>query len=232
MLTEDAFRAAFRRTVDDEVSSLTPGDGLAGGELADVLPITRRRARAPRSLLLAAASAVIATAATMTWLQMSPARPPLRAAPEVPQVQVPQADEVPQPQETWTMACPEWIGFRTPAEAMAAADLVVRSTGPATPAGTAEMFGGARANVYSVDVADVLRGDHDVTGDPVTVISTPDPCNPEDLYPGGDPLDAPGSLILFLDRDVGAEAWHTITPFDGVVPPADDGSVPDSWPAG
>ena len=83
-----------------------------------------------------------------------------------------------------------------------------------------------------VDVAEVLKGDDDATGATSKVISTPVTCTGGSIYPEGDPLDASGSLVLLLDWDPDAQAWRTITPNQGVVPAAGDGTVPQSWPAG
>jgi hypothetical protein len=130
-----------------------------------------------------------------------------------------------------SQSCVEWVWFDSPADAMADAGLVVRATGPAASTGTAELFG-TTANAHSVEVAEVLKGNDDATGQPLKVVSTPVTCTGGSVYPEGDPLDAPGLLILFLDWDPDAQAWRTITPDQGVVPAADDGTVPDSWPAG
>lgn len=86
-------------------------------------------------------------------------------------------------------------------------------------------------------------------GERVSIVSTPETCGgADDPYPGGDPLDpatgggtgtgdSTGSVIVLLsgatddgstDEPVG---FHLITPYQGVVAPEADGSLPTEWPA-
>lgn len=132
---------------------------------------------------------------------------------------------------TQSESCVEWVWFENPADAMAEADLVVRTTGPTASTGTARLFGAA-ATAHSVDDTEVLKGDDAEPGLALTVIATPVTCTGGDVYPVGDPLDASGPLVLLLDWDADAEAWRTITPHQGVLPVADDGTIPESWPIG
>lgn len=83
-------------------------------------------------------------------------------------------------------------------------------------------------------------------GEQVSVVSTPETCGGADNpYPGGDPLDpasgpaaeeGAGSVIVLLSgsTDDGstdeAVGFHLITPYQGVVLPADDGGLPAEWP--
>ncbi|MCV2395173.1 hypothetical protein OEB99_12720 [Actinotalea sp. M2MS4P-6] len=127
--------------------------------------------------------------------------------------------------------CVDWVMYESPADAEADAGLVVRTTGPAASTGTVALFGVA-AEVHSVDVVDVLKGSEVTAGDSLEVVSAPETCTGEGPYPDGDPLDAAGPLILVLHWDADAAAWRTITPYQGVVPPADDGTLPEQWPAG
>lgn len=66
-------------------------------------------------------------------------------------------------------------------------------------------------------------------------MSTPETCTGGGLYPGGDPLDPAtglggedGSVIVLLSDGEGV--LHLITPFQGVLTPARDGSLPAAWP--
>jgi hypothetical protein len=126
--------------------------------------------------------------------------------------------------------CVSWVDFATPADAVADADLVITTEGTATATGTAEVFG-AEAAVHAVEVADVLAGAGAAAGDRIEVVSTPVTCTGGAVYPDGDPLDAAGPLVILLERDEDIGAWRTLTPLQGVVA-ADDGSVPEAWPAG
>ncbi|MEV0891066.1 hypothetical protein [Promicromonospora sp. NPDC050262] len=88
-------------------------------------------------------------------------------------------------------------------------------------------------------------------GEQISIVSTPETCGGADNpYPGGDPLDpatgagagggtdnGTGSVIVLLsgstddgstDEPVG---FHLITPYQGVVVPEADGSLPAEWPA-
>lgn len=126
--------------------------------------------------------------------------------------------------------CVSWVTFETPAEALADADLAVVTEGRGRPGGTTDLFG-VDARVHVVRVAEVLTGAGVQVGQDLEVLSTPVTCTGGEVYPEGDPLDAPGPLVLLLHRDDAAAAWRTITPGQGVVPATDDGALPDAWPA-
>ncbi len=108
---------------------------------------------------------------------------------------------------------------------------MARTTGPIAPSGTTTLFG-TTVNVHSIDITEVLKGTGVAAGQALEVVSTPVTCTAGSIYPDGDPLDASGPLIVFLHRDADTGAWRTITPYLGVVPAPDDGTVPDSWPVG
>lgn len=126
--------------------------------------------------------------------------------------------------------CVSWVGFDTPADALDDAAAAVRTEDPAPAVGTVQLFG-ADARVHAVTVAEVLKGTDVRVGDEIEVASTPITCTGGEVYPEGDPLDAPGTLIVFLHRDEDTGAWRTITPEHGVVPATVDGQVPEAWPA-
>lgn len=84
-------------------------------------------------------------------------------------------------------------------------------------------------------------------GEQISIVSTPETCGGADNpYPGGDPLDpatgagtesSTGSVIVLLsgstddgstDEPVG---FHLITPYQGIVFPEADGSLPAEWPS-
>ncbi|GAB2470092.1 hypothetical protein [Xylanimonas ulmi] len=133
-------------------------------------------------------------------------------------------------------ACVDWVTFDTPAAA-AQGHLVVRGD-VVGPAGSTTAFG-VRAQRWELDVQAVLAGDGAEPGERITVTSTPVTCDGSgERYPGGDPLDTDQTVVVILQRSpadasVGEPGGlRTVTPFDGVVPPAADGGLPDAWPAG
>lgn len=135
------------------------------------------------------------------------------------------------PGGTQSATCVSWVWFESPADASTAADLVVRTDDATGARGTAEAFGVAAA-VHTVRVAEVLRGADVGAGDEIDVVSTPVTCTGGGTYPDGDPLDAPGDLVLLLHQDEDLGVWRTLTPTQGAVPPAPDGGLPAAWPAG
>lgn len=128
-------------------------------------------------------------------------------------------------------ACVSWVGFDTPADALDAAAVAVRTEGPTPVVGTTDLFG-VDARVHAVTVAEVLKGTGVGAGDEIEVASTPVTCTGGEVYPDSDPLDAAGALILLVHRAESGDVWRTITPGQGVVPATVDGQLPDAWPAG
>lgn len=147
-------------------------------------------------------------------------------------------------------ACADWVTFDTPLDAAAAAGAVLRGT-VAERDGTAR-FLGVEANRWLFDVEEVLERPEPAAGaepspevspgERVAIVSTPETCTARGLYPGGDPLDpatgladADGSVIVLLsgggDGAGGEGDLHLITPFQGVLTPDPDGSLPAGWPA-
>lgn len=122
-------------------------------------------------------------------------------------------------------ACVSWVDFQTPQDAYDDADVVL--VGQSSPAdGSVDMFGLAAA-VHEIAIGGILKGELPDAGR-VQVASTPVTCTGGDTYRDGDPLDTGGDLILFLREpgDDHGDVWHLITPFDGVFPVPDDGSLP------
>ncbi|WP_157602708.1 hypothetical protein [Promicromonospora kroppenstedtii] len=148
-------------------------------------------------------------------------------------------------------ACVDWVRFVDPAEAASAAGAVLLGN-VVERDGTADLYG-VEAHRWLFDVEEVLeRPDSEIPGweppeelaispgERISVVSTPETCGGRDsAYPAGDPLDpatAPGPVIVLLsgstedgssDSEVG---FQLITPFQGVVPPEDDGALPAEWP--
>ncbi|MFF2620361.1 hypothetical protein [Oerskovia jenensis] len=115
--------------------------------------------------------------------------------------------------------CVDWVSFPDDAARTDQADLVVDAT-VIERAGTRSMFGD-EANVWSVEVGSVAKGDAE-PGGRLEVVSTPPTCSGGATYPEGDPLDVEGEVRLYL-KDAEAfqlpgsgEGWALITPFDGV----------------
>lgn len=127
--------------------------------------------------------------------------------------------------------CVSWVGFDTPADALDAAAVAVRTEGPTPVVGTTDLFG-VDARVHVVTVSEVLKGTDVGTGDEIEVASTPVTCTGGEVYPDGDPLDATEALIVLVHRAETGDVWRTITPGQGVVPATVDWQLPDAWPAG
>lgn len=151
-------------------------------------------------------------------------------------------------------ACVDWVSFETPAEAAADAGAVLRGT-VVEQDGTAQMYG-VESNRWLVTVEEVLERPDPPSGRPrtqpelevspgeqIAVVSTPQTCSGE-AYLEGDPLDpasglggADGSVIILLSAALGdgfgddVDDFHLITPHQGVLTPAKDGSLPSKWPA-
>ncbi len=148
-------------------------------------------------------------------------------------------------------ACVDWMRFADPAEAASAAGAVLLGT-VVERDGTAELYG-VEAHRWLFDVEQVLeRPDSEVpgweppeelaisAGERISVVSTPETCGGRDsAYPAGDPLEPDtnaGPLIVLLSgstEDGSTESevgFQLITPFQGVVPPEDDGALPAEWP--
>ncbi|MBO1751017.1 hypothetical protein J4G33_04295 [Actinotalea sp. BY-33] len=124
--------------------------------------------------------------------------------------------------------CVDWVDFASPEHALADAELAV--TGEVLEAAGATDLYGAQATVWSVRVTGEPLAGEPPPGDEIRVISTPVTCTGEEIYPGGDPLDTAGPLILLLTSDEADGDWRTITPRQGAVPAGPDGELPLAWP--
>ncbi len=128
---------------------------------------------------------------------------------------------------TKTIACPSWVHFETPADAVADSDAVVIGS-VAGPDGTARYMEVGMA-AWTVEVDAVLAGDAVSDGDTVRVVSTADPCSGTAVYDDGDPLDAEGAQLLVFVNDIGGTLF-TLTPYQGVLEVPPDGTIPTEWP--
>lgn len=126
--------------------------------------------------------------------------------------------------------CVDWVAYDTPSQAAkdAAVVAIVRVQ---DRSGEADLYGES-AHLWSVAVEKVLSGDGIAPGEAVVVASTPETCSGSP-YPQGDPLQALANteLVVLLHQEPGGR-WRTITPWQGAVPPAGDGGLPDAWPPG
>jgi hypothetical protein len=126
--------------------------------------------------------------------------------------------------------CISWVFFDSPAKAAEDAAVVVRAT-VVESAGTVALWG-TRANVWRLDVEEVLAGSMRgvAAGEEFEVVSTPRTCDAGGEYPGGDRLDTDEPVVVLIDEDEMFDVVRTLTPYDGVVAPAPDGGLPTAWP--
>ncbi|MGN8551876.1 UNVERIFIED_CONTAM: hypothetical protein OHV15_04740 [Microbacterium sp. SLM126] len=129
---------------------------------------------------------------------------------------------------TTVVACPSWVHFEAPADAVTDSDAVFTGT-VAGPDGTARYME-VGMSAWTVDVDTVLAGDAVSDGDTVRVVSTADPCSGTAVYDDGDPLDAEGAELLVFVNDIGGTLF-TLTPYQGVLKAPADGKIPAEWPA-
>jgi hypothetical protein len=117
--------------------------------------------------------------------------------------------------------CVSWVDVATPQESFDTANLVV--VGTAEPTGATRDVFGVPMPVYSIDVAETLKGE--APGD-LTVTPTPLTCmgDASEFPDGVDPLATDDELVLFLYFE--EAGWRPTTPFDGVLPVPDDGVLP------
>lgn len=122
--------------------------------------------------------------------------------------------------------CADWVVFDTPADALAdATSAVIGTVGEKD--GTAGILG-YTVNGWTVQVDEWVKGSG---GDTIRVLSSPVTCSEGSPYPTGDPFEAAsGPQVIFLHDEDGA--LRTLTPYQGIVPVAPDGTVPDAWPSG
>lgn len=117
--------------------------------------------------------------------------------------------------------CVSWVDYETPQQAYDDATLVVLGT--AEPTGSTRDVFGVPMPVYTIDVAETLKGE---APDALEITPTPLTCMGDaSQFPDGvDPLATDDDLVLFLHRD--DTGWRPITPYDGVLPAPADGVLP------
>ena len=126
-----------------------------------------------------------------------------------------------------TVACPSWVHFETPADAVEESDAVFIGT-VLESAGTQHHME-VEMSAWTVRVDTVLAGDAVDEGESVRVVSMADPCSGEAVYDDGDPLDAVSEQRLLFTNSYEGERW-TLTPYQGVLPAPADGEIPEEWP--
>ena len=125
------------------------------------------------------------------------------------------------------VACPSWVHFETPADAVEESDAVFVGT-VLESAGTQHHME-VEMSAWTVRVDRVLAGDAVDEGESVRIVSMADPCSGEAVYDEGDPLDAVGEHRLLFTNSYEGERW-TLTPYQGVLPAPADGEIPEEWP--
>lgn len=127
--------------------------------------------------------------------------------------------------EVTAASCIDWISLETPADAAAESDAVVRGTVDGPPAtGRYELYD---VPLWTVQVAEWVSGTPaGDEGASIEVLSLPYSCGESrDALTG---IEDAGEVYLFLSARGGR--WETVTGYRGMVPAAEDGSMPGSWP--
>ncbi|MCP2265424.1 hypothetical protein APR03_002780 [Promicromonospora thailandica] len=107
---------------------------------------------------------------------------------------------------------------------------------------TPDLAGAVGAVGAAAAKAAVAPGPLITAGERVAVLSTPETCTGGGAYPSGDPLDPAsglagpdGTVVLLVttatDVTDGGGSLSLLTPYQGVLTPAADGSLPAEWPA-
>lgn len=127
--------------------------------------------------------------------------------------------------EVTAASCIDWVYLETPADAAAESDAVVRGTADGPPAtGRYELYD---VPLWTVQVAEWVSGaPADGEGTRIEVLSLPYSCGESrDALTG---IEDAGEVYLFLRAR--GDHWVTVTGYRGMVPAAEDGSMPESWP--
>ena len=80
---------------------------------------------------------------------------------------------------------------------------------------------GVDATAHTIRVDEVMKGELEESE--IRVISSPDACGADDLYPNGDPLATTGTTQFFISRVDGK--WTSASPFVGGVPVGANGEL-------
>jgi len=118
-------------------------------------------------------------------------------------------------------ACIDWVYFETPADAAESVDAVV--IGSVVDQAGRTSYDDMPATMWTVAVEDWQKGSGP---DELIVTSLPRSC--------GDTVDSMAEyqdtspLVFFLQET--ESGWTAVTPFQGVVPAASDGTIPETWP--
>lgn len=127
--------------------------------------------------------------------------------------------------EVTAASCIDWVYLETPADAVAESDAVVRGTVDGPPAtGRYELYD---VPLWTVQVAEWVSGaPAGDEGPSIEVLSLPYSCGESrDALTG---IEDAGEVYLFLRAR--GDHWETVTGYRGMVPAAEDGSMPESWP--
>ena len=127
--------------------------------------------------------------------------------------------------------CASYVDLSDPQAKADVADLVIVGEELGTD-GVTGLYG-VDATAHTIRVDEVIKGELDERE--IRVVSSPDACAGDELYPDGDPLATAGSTQFFITRVDGK--WTSVSPFVGGVPVGAnrelhwDPSVPSPSPA-
>ena len=111
-----------------------------------------------------------------------------------------------------TTQCVSYADLSDPQAKADVADLVIVGKDLGTD-GVTGLYG-VDATAHTIRVDEVIKGKLDAPE--IRVVSSPDACAGDDLYPDGDPLATTGSTEFFITRVDGK--WTSVSPFVGGVP--------------
>lgn len=118
-------------------------------------------------------------------------------------------------------SCIDWVYFETPAEAAEWVDAVAIGT-IVGQAGTTS-YENMPASTWNVAVEEWQKGSGP---DDLVVTSLPRSCG--DTADSMTEYQGVSPLVFFLQET--ESGWTAVTPFQGVIPAASDGTIPETWP--
>ena len=118
-----------------------------------------------------------------------------------------------------TTTCMLYEDLSDPSAKADVADLVIVGENLGTD-GVSPLYG-VNATAHTIRVDEVMKGELEPAE--IRVLSSPDACAADDVYPEGDPLAETGATQFFLTRIDGQ--WTSVSPFVGAEPLGPNGEL-------